>query len=391
MSQQDDSRPLVAQVTASYPPRVCGIADYTSHLVDALRAGGARTEVWTREGETEARPSSVRPVVPRWDASGVRVLASDLTAARPHVVHLQYERAIYDQEPAISLLLPGLLRRAGIPLVTTFHALDGPRGWGKAHRLALLPLLLGSRDVIVCSHRQLHAVQKLPGVGRRAALVPIGNVIPVMHERRQGGRAPGEPLRLLYFGFIWRGRNIETLLRSLQAVIAAGTEATLEVIGGVKDPAYLAELTLLAGSLGVGERVRFRGALPSFSVSEALADADAVLLPFETGVSTGRTTLMAALAHHAPVVTMGAADNLSPLFADGENLCITPVGDEAAFVAATREVAQDVALRERLSNGAARLAEAFSWPSIARQVLALPSYHGVVPSNLPEPLTAAIK
>lgn len=364
----------IALVSGSFPPRVCGIADYTSLLAGSLRGLGADVVVWTGDREAEAQVGRVAPVVGGWDASGLRGLVHALSRGKPGVVHLQFERSIYNQQPAVSLLLPLLLRRAGLPLVTTFHALDGTTRWGRAHRAALLPLLLLSQGVVVCSHRQLKAVHRLPGVGRRTTLIPIGSSIPVTHTRAvRGGK---EALRFVYFGFVWRGRNIEVCLRALAAVrgVPGVEEATLNIIGGIRDAEYQAELESLATDLGIREHLRFRGDLPADVISRELATADGVLLPFASGASTGRTTLIAALAHGAPVVTMGNTDNLSPLFVDGENLSIAPAGDDDAFIERTLALARDASLRARLSEGGARLAEQFSWSRIAEQTLALPAY-----------------
>jgi glycosyltransferase involved in cell wall biosynthesis len=362
----------VALISGSFPPRVCGVGDHAALLAEGLRLRGAPTVVWTGERETAPRDGMIAPVVTGWDSAGIRRLVRDLTKTRPRLVHLEYERGIYNHQSAVPLLLPLLLRRAGLPLVTTFHALDGPRVWRQAHRAALLPLLLASRDIVVCSQRQLSALRRLPVIGGRATLISCGSVIPTLFARAE--TRPEGPLRLVYFGFVWRGRNIETLLRALQAVQSAGMAATLDVIGGLRDESYRADLDRLAAELGVTAAVRFRGALPVRDVSAALASADLVLLPFESGVSTGRSTLMTALAHRAPIVTYGAADNLSPLFVEGGNLSIAPVGDEADYVARTVALAADAALREKLSRGAAILSEAFSWPAIAGHTLDLPTY-----------------
>ncbi len=361
----------VALISGSYPPRVCGIADYSASLAGALSALGVSATVWTRDGETSPAPG-VSPVVSGWGRNGIRDLARRLKNARPGVVHLQYERAIYDHEPSIATLLPFLLRAARIPLVTTFHALDGPRGWGRAHRAALLPLVWGSRDLIVCSPRQRNALAKLPGVARKTHLIPIGtNIAPIGAPTRAGNV---DALRFVYFGFVWKGRNIETLLRAL-AQTPPG--ATLDVVGGLRDEAYHADLLRLAETLGVTDRIRFRGDLAGGDVSRALFAADIALLPFATGVSPGRGTLMAALAHGLPVVTMGAPDNLTPDFVHDTNMLIAPVGDETAFIAQTLRVAGDAGLRARLARGASELAPRFAWDAIARQTLALPAYRAV--------------
>jgi glycosyltransferase involved in cell wall biosynthesis len=312
--------------------------------------------------------------VPSWDAVGVDVLAAELRRVQPAVVHLQYERSIYDNSVAVSTQLPGLIRRVGLPLVVTMHSLDGPAHWGKTHRLALIPLLMAAQNVIVCSGRQEKALKRLPALAGKVYLLPIGpSFLPIADPAAARTRrlARTGPLRLLYFGFIWRGRNIELLLQTMAAL---PPETTLDILGGVKDAAYLNELKALAATLGMAERVCFKGEVPASEVSAAMLDADIALLPFETGVSTGRGTFMLALAHHLPIVTMSVADNISPLFRHGENLLLTPAGDADAFIAETKRLVADADLRGRLSAGAAELAREWSWPSVARRTLALPAY-----------------
>ena len=81
--------PIVV-VSGSFPPRVCGIADYSARLAQSLRdAGASATVVWTGENETQAQAGIVAPVAMGWDAAGVRRLVRDLADARPARVHLQ--------------------------------------------------------------------------------------------------------------------------------------------------------------------------------------------------------------------------------------------------------------------------------------------------------------
>ena len=246
------------------------------------------------------------------------------------------------------------------------------RPGGKAHRFALAPLLSLSDDILVCSQKQFSAVSRVPGIGGRVRLTPIGNVIPVTGVRRE--RSPEEPVRLVYFGFLWTGRNIETLLRALKAVIDRGIGATLTLVGAIKEPEYGRALETLAADLGVSEFVFFLGESGPEVISQALADADLCLLPFATGVSTGRTTFSAALAHGAPVVTMSVPENLVPEFVDGENLLLAPATEEALFIEQVVRGASDADLRNRLRLGARELFQRFAWSNLARQILELPSY-----------------
>lgn len=386
------SRPAVAFIAGSYPPATCGIGDYTFFLTRHLaELADLDLTIWTRTQQRDTTPVSVpllRPdshhavaaSVPAWDAAGVQLLLRQLAQARPGLVHLQYEIGVYDRDPSLALRLPLTLRRLGIPLVTTLHALDGPPRWRKAHRAALIPLLTGSQNLTVCSKRQYDALSRLPGIKNKTFLIPVGSSIEAVAaaEPERGGAAANGALRLVYFGFVWKGRNIELLLRALAVLRTEdGVDARLNIVGGLRDEAYSRALQRQAAELGVTEHVRFAGDLPPQAVSHALREADVALLPFSTGASTGRTTLMAALDHSLPVVTMGAEDNLSPLFFSGKNMLIAPVDDEAAFIGHVRALARDSRLRARLSEGAARLAESFGWPNIARQFLDLPAYRSV--------------
>jgi glycosyltransferase involved in cell wall biosynthesis len=215
-------------------------------------------------------------------------------------------------------------------------------------------------------------------------LIPVGSSVEVVED--ESGQSPAEtPFRLTYFGFVWQGRNIETLLRALAAVVPVRPDAVLDVVGGIRGDAYLHELQALAERLGVADRVTFTGDWPSTQISGALRRAHVALLPFTSGVSTGRTTLMAALAHRLPVVTYGVAENLSAHFRHEDNMMIAPQGDEAAFIAQVCRLAEDPALRLRLASGASELTETFSWPRIAAQVLSLPSYREITPVGLQFP------
>jgi hypothetical protein len=206
----------VLMLAGSFPPRCCGVADYTQCLALNLALQGAPVSIWTREGETAPAPG-VYPVITGWDRTGVRDLVRQIRAARPAVVHLQYERAVFDQSSAVTIMLPELLRGLGIPLVTTFHALEGPVGWGRGHRAALLPLFLQSRNIVVCSSRQEWALDRLPAIARKVHRIPLGTGIEPLPCLRYA-RTTDTPLRFIYFGFVWRGRGIETVLRTVAAL-----------------------------------------------------------------------------------------------------------------------------------------------------------------------------
>ena len=75
---------------------------------------------------------------------------------------------------------------------------------------------------------------------------------------------------------------------------------------------------------------------------------------------------MAALAHGRPLITT-APTAPTPQLVSGENCWLVPVGDVGALRTAVQTLANDVALREKLGQGAAEVAAQFSWDKIAAE------------------------
>lgn len=369
------NQPSVALLPGNAPPVVCGIGDHAVCLADALRHLSLPVRIYTRALPGVAESDNLRTPAPRLDDAGIAAFMARMIADGVKVLHLQYEADTFENNGFALLRFAVAARKARMSLVTTFHALDGPRPWKQAHRLALIAGLIGSRDVIVCSKKQYNAVIRVPGLQVKTHLIPVGATIAKTGVRSP--HLPGAPLRLLYFGFVWRGRNIETCVRALHAVITAGVPATLTIAGGVRGDDYRREIVALAASLGVADAVTFTGDLPMRELSQTIADADLALLPFASGVSTGRSTFVVALEHGLPVVTMGSPDNLIGEFVPGENLlCVSP-DDVGGFVLEVARLATDATLRSSIAANTPALAAYFAWDKIARAVAALPSYKAI--------------
>lgn len=366
--------PGVVMISGNAPPVVCGIGDYTARLSGELHALGVPVTIWSRAQSGVFAGDWIRTPAPRLDRAGVAAFVARLEAERPALLHLQYEADSFDNNGSALLRFALAARKIGASLVTTFHALDGPRTWGKAHRLTLLAGLFGSHDIVVCSKRQFDALSKLPGIGAKTHLIPVGSTVPLTGKR--SARTANTPLRLVYFGFVWRGRNLETCVRATAAV-NGHAPAILTIAGGIKDDSYQREVESLALSLGISDKISFTGDLPATALSQILVDADIVLLPFATGVSTGRSTFAAALEHGVPAVTMATPGNSIPEFRNGENLLRVPPHDADGFVRETVRLASDGALRRKIAANTADLARHFSWQEIARKTANLPSYRGI--------------
>ena len=87
-------------------------------------------------------------------------------------------------------------------------------------------------------------------------------------------------------------------------------------------------------------------------LARLLAASDLFLAPYSDGVSTRRTTLMAALQHGLCVVTTEGEDPRPPLHEPA--MAAVPVADRAAFAALTRALAADPDCAPALRSRGAR-------------------------------------
>jgi glycosyltransferase involved in cell wall biosynthesis len=119
-------------------------------------------------------------------------------------------------------------------------------------------------------------------------------------------------------------------------------------------------------ALGLAGRIHWTGFLSDARVSAHLQAADMLVMPYRDGASLRRGTLMAALAHGRPLITTTPAAP-TPQLISGENCCLVPVGDAAALGTAVQTLTNDADLCKTLGQGAAELAEQFSWGKIAEE------------------------
>jgi glycosyltransferase involved in cell wall biosynthesis len=112
--------------------------------------------------------------------------------------------------------------------------------------------------------------------------------------------------------------------------------------------------------------VSFTGELPASDVSRVLADMDFAILPFPTGVSTGRSTFMNCAAHALPIVTTCDEENCPAELRNGENVLLYRCGDQETLVNLVQELCRDALLNERLSKNIFATAQIWSWDELSR-------------------------
>ncbi|MGH2459837.1 MAG: glycosyltransferase family 4 protein, partial [Chloroflexota bacterium] len=174
---------------------------------------------------------------------------------------------------------------------------------------------------------------------------------------------------------------VETLVAAFAGLLQRSRTVRLLMLGatagdsGTSDRRYENQIRLLLDQPTVRGHVGWTGFVQASDVAGYLRASDLCVLPFRDGVSLRHGTLIAAIAHHLPIITTRAGQaetvGLLPDLLDGENALLVPPGDPTALLAAIERAALDAELRRRLSSEIVKVAEAFQWDTIAGQTLRL--------------------
>lgn len=355
----------VALVTAHYPPRLSGHADFCRHLAAALTDQDLDVNVVVLGSDDAAD-----------DLAGVDVTStefpgnwSDTTAAvkaieatNPDVICLQFEAHAFrlKQRPH---LIAMRLRRRGHRVVMTYHELWKP---GRFGHLAKALLLNSAHRVVAFSHWHAEGIARFRKFGPRADIIACSsNIVRRVTADRRLLRArydiPEQVVLFTFFGFVMVEHKVEELLSALASVREDGIDARLQVIGRF-DPAvdgYHQRLIDLAAELQLGEAVTWHGRVMSDAdVARLIQISDAGVLPYDTGVGENNGAF-AALAHYGvPTVTTR-----------GERSKVMEEVDVARFVEPTAEgiaagmleLARDTEGRALLAKRVSEWAERRGW------------------------------
>lgn len=146
-----------------------------------------------------------------------------------------------------------------------------------------------------------------PAAARRARVIPLGIDCGRFHAAP--ARPEGPPWRLLYVGSLNAVKNHGPLLEAVSELTRRlGSDVTLDCVG--EDTLHGA-VQARARSLGVGDRVRFRGFLPNGELAELYRGAHLNLLP--SRYESQSVAVLEAAA--AGVPTVGFAVGLLPSLA----------------------------------------------------------------------------
>ena len=319
---------------------------------------------WENLTHDEAVPDRMRKSLLYKVLPGFYVLAGMLAIWR--LCRRERFDIIHVHWPLPHALFGWVARQAcGARVVTSFHGVE--LRWVR-HSLPFLRRFLtwsarSSARVVANSTETANEIRRI------APRVPI-DVIPYS-TGLAAGDAAGERLAAggKSFEALFVGRLVERkgtpVLISAAALLPRESPVRVVVIGeGPDRPALEAQ----ARSLGVGDRIDFRGRVSAEALRQAYGNAGAFVLPAVTD-SRGDTeglgvVLLEAMSYRVPVIG-SRIGGITDIIIDGESGLLVPPGDPAALAAALRRLADDPAFARRLGDaGHAHFERNFGWERI---------------------------
>lgn len=157
----------------NFLPRQCGIATFTSHVYDALKARfpAIATDVYAMNdpGRSYPYPPAVTATIDQNDVAGYRQAGASITARRTDLIWVQHEFGIFGG-PAGAYLID-LLEWTAAPVIVTLHTvLAEPT---PEQRLVMERLLRRASLVIVMADRARAMLDKTYGdLADRVVVIP---------------------------------------------------------------------------------------------------------------------------------------------------------------------------------------------------------------------------
>ncbi len=362
----------IGLVCPDFPPalRHGGVSHYSGLLAEELITKGHRITAFAGDEHKPCDRSLICEVCRLqglWDRATALSIENFYQSARLDVLNVQYSPAAYP--PAFRTALPGLLKKTNSAL--SLHSLWGG---GMLSRLQGYLLVRSASKVIATNSEILYLIRKwMPWALQKTRFVPIGpNIMPdskiidsLNIFNKYGVR--GSHFVLMYFGMIYNGKGLHILLEAVQKMVVeeAINIKLLVVGGGVSDLGnVIDDLKAQARRFDLGDRVVFTGPVDAKVVSALYARADVAVLPYESGVSDRRGSLMAALAHGKAIVTTPPRIPI-PHFQNGLHMLFCDRLDPSSLSKTIKSIILDPELKAHLEQGAVKLVKGFRWERIA--------------------------
>ncbi len=365
-------------VIGNYVPRQCGIATFTTDLVEAVTAEAPDINCWAAaindKPEGYPYPEKVRFEVNQNKLTDYNTVAEFINISQTDIVCVQHEYGIYGG-PAGSHLLK-LLGELRMPVVTTLHTvLKNPA----PEYLAVMRSLADLSDkLVVMSRKAIGFLQEIYGVPEeKIAFIHHGIPdTPFMDPNYYKDQFALEGRKvLLTFGLLSPNKGIEIMLQALPAIIKKHPDVVYIILGATHPhilkshgDAYRISLQQLVRKLNISEHVIFQNRFVEMKeLCEFLGTADIYVTPYldEAQITSG--TLAYAMGTGKAIVSTPYWYAVEML-AEGRGR-IVPFNNPDAMAEQIIDLIDNDTIRHLIRKKAYTFSREATWKEVARKYL----------------------
>jgi len=254
-------------LVGNHLPRKCGIATFTTHLLEAIARILPATDCWAVAMNDQPAgypyPPQVRLEINQDQLKEYGLAADLLNVSNVDVVCIQHEFGIFGGQRGSFVV--ELLKGLKIPVVTTLHTLL--KDPSDSERYIIEQLANLSDRLVVMSERSIDFLRDIYEVdAEKIALIPHG--IPDVHladsSTYKDKFGLSDKKVLLTVGLLSPGKGIETAIHALPEIVKSHPDVIYLIVGSthphlqaIQGEDYRIGLHLLAKELGVEDHVQY--------------------------------------------------------------------------------------------------------------------------------------
>jgi len=386
-----NSKPLDSKILlmSSFPPTECGIATYTTDILNAISKGFSRTftciQCDLKRGNQTSSASDyvLNPDVREEYTKIAREVNLDSTIK---LVHIQHEFGLFGGSYGNYLF--DFLKVINIPVVFTFHTvLTNP---DEQLRAVVKDLAFYAASIIVMTRSSIKILeeeyqidsQKIECIPHGTHPVRWADIDRLKEKKGFRGR-----LVLSTFGLLGPGKGIETALKALPEIIRQRPEVLYLIIGKTHPnniennvDEYRNYLLGLVDELKISKNVIFINRYLKLSeLLELLGATDIYLFTSKDPNQAVSGTFAYAMSCACPIIATSIPHTREILTQDAGY--IINIGDYEKLAKTCMELISNKKLRKFMSFNAFQKANAYTWENTAVKHCFL--YHKILKSSLP--------
>ncbi len=362
---------------STYPPRECGIANFTKDLIDAIsELNGFKHSIIAinEKGAIYDYDRRVKWVIDRDDAEDYVKATEYVNSSNIQLIIIQHEFGLYggDCGEHIKLFLENVKK----PVITILHTVQ-PNFDQKAIEV-LKYIVERSESIIVIAHAAIDMLKNQGISYKKCVVIPHGCPSVDCTNNKSIKESLGLKGRLVAstFGLISSGKGIEYAIQALPEVIKKEPRIIYLIIGEThpevrkhEGEKYRNELTKLVSELGLEEHVKFTNRfVTKRELIKFLQATDIYLTPYISPNQISSGTLIYALGAGKAVVSTPYYHAQEVLANNRGILCKF---EDSASVAEGLNKLLDETVRIEIQKRAYKYSRRFLWKKVAQKYVNL--------------------